>query len=247
MRMDILWKPAPSIGMNHTMKLSGRRHWRFFKTTLLMCIFARPDKDKLHIFLDEFEEFYEFLNGPRIAQSSPPPTLAKLKIMERKAWYNINLAMHKDEDLTIKEAIRQTIADHLFWTQELNVQKKRWTPEPWSHPKRQRNMSQNQTDSWSPQSPGKGQSKPRSTARSQSAPSRPRLGRGVAREVKLEEKAEENLKAKERAPARILAKEESNHRDATRTSTLETARSFASTVNGASVRQIADSHTFAVY
>ena len=78
-----------------------------FKTTLLMCICANPDKDKLQIALDDLG-FYEFLNGPRIAQSSPPPTLAKIKIMERKAWYNINLAMHKDEDLTLKEAIGQT-------------------------------------------------------------------------------------------------------------------------------------------
>jgi hypothetical protein len=128
-----------------------------FKTTLLMCIFANPDKEKLQISFDDVGELYEFINGPRIAQSIPVPSLAKLKIMERKAWYNINLAMHKEDDLTLKSAIRQTIADHLFWTQELNTQQKRWTQEPYTPPKRQRNQfQQQQQDHWSPPS-GKGQ------------------------------------------------------------------------------------------
>ena len=76
-----------------------------------------------------------------------------------------------------------TIADHLFWMQELGSQK-RWTPEPWTSPKRQRPSPQYpQQEPWSPQGKGKGNSKNRNAERSPSVPSvpwptLPKAGRG---------------------------------------------------------------------
>jgi hypothetical protein len=85
-----------------------------------MCIWTNPDKEKLQISLEDLEMLYDHIHGPLVERSNPQPSLAGLRTMERKVWWNINLLLHS-QDVTLKEAIQKTVDNHLFWMTELTL------------------------------------------------------------------------------------------------------------------------------
>ena len=92
---------------------------KIFQTTLLMCTAGNPQHANIQITREQLDEFYDFLEGDRMAQNPahriPLQTLRKA---EREVWRRVCLALHNKESLP--NALRRIQGDWIFWTPFIN-------------------------------------------------------------------------------------------------------------------------------
>ena len=124
-----------------------------------------PQFGKFDAKYNDFDRFYDFIYGSRIAQRNPSPSVRVLMIAERKAWKEIALLMHKGTGL--KESMESITRDSLFWQTEVYERVGNWQTaasgadwSPTTPIRRNRGGKGNQnTLIWSPPAPARGKSK----------------------------------------------------------------------------------------
>ena len=90
-------------------KEAWRRRMNIWRTSMLMASAVAVNHPRLQITTKDLDLFYDFLEGDKIMTSAFHPALATVKEAERGAWRKISLALRKDPNLTLKQAIKDMI------------------------------------------------------------------------------------------------------------------------------------------
>ena len=96
-----------------------KRTMMIFRTSLLMGIALYPVQARLRLKEEELDEFYEFLYGEDIMRKKPTPSLAVVRIAERKAWRHMAIELAKDPSITLASMLKRMIVHPHFWHREI--------------------------------------------------------------------------------------------------------------------------------
>ena len=90
---------------------------RIFLNTLLMSTWSHSTFQQFDLSLEDGRAFYDFIEGPDVANRRPTPPLGVIMVAERKAWREIALKMHGG--LTLTQAVKKQMESFLFWQREV--------------------------------------------------------------------------------------------------------------------------------